>query len=99
MIVVLSRFVIANDRSEAVREAFRGRPRLVDEAHGFLGLEVMNPVEHPEEIWLVTRWSDESSYHDWHRGHAYSASHRGIPKGLKLVQGSARITVFEVFAD
>ena len=99
MIVVLSRFTIANHLSNAVREAFRNRPHLVDNAEGFLGLEVMNPVDHPEEVWLVTRWRDESSYHHWHRGHAYSASHGGIPKGLKLVQGSARITIFEVFAD
>jgi heme-degrading monooxygenase HmoA len=46
----------------------------------------------------VTRWSDEQSYRAWHRGHEYHEAHKGIPKGLKLVPGSAEVTLFEVFA-
>ena len=99
MIVALSRFTIANDMAEEVREAFRQRPRLVDEATGFLGMEVMSPVDSLAEIWLVTRWRDEESYHSWHRGHEYHASHRGIPKGLKLAPKSTKIQLFEIFAD
>jgi len=99
MIVALSRFTIANDMMEEVRAAFRGRPHLVDDASGFLGMEVMSPIERQAEIWLVTRWRDESSYRAWHRGHDYHEAHKGIPKGLKLVPGSARIQLFEVFAE
>jgi heme-degrading monooxygenase HmoA len=99
MIVALSCFTIANDMSDAVRAAFRHRPHLVDFAPGFLGMEVMSPVDRQAEIWLVTRWSDEHSYHSWHRGHEYHESHKGIPKGLKLVPGSAKVTLFEVFAE
>ena len=99
MIVALSRFTIANDMSEQVREAFRQRPHLVDEATGFLGMEVMSPVDSHAEIWLVTRWRDEASYRSWHRGHDYHAAHKGIPKGLKLTPGSASVRLFEIFAD
>jgi len=98
MIVALSRFTIANDMVEEVRSAFGRRPHLVDGAAGFLGIEVMSPLDRTAEIWLVTRWSDEQSYHAWHRGHAYHEAHKGIPKGLKLVPGSAAVTLFEVFA-
>jgi heme-degrading monooxygenase HmoA len=99
MIVALSTFTIANRMAEEVREAFRLRPHLVDEAPGFLGMEVMSPADCDAEIWLVTRWRDEQSYRSWHRGHQYHESHKGIPKGLKLVPGSAKVRLFEVFAD
>jgi len=99
MIVVLSRFTIANNMTDDVRAAFNERPHLVDSVAGFLGMEVMSPVGNPAEIWLVTRWIDQLSYHTWHQGHAYHASHQAIPKGLKLVPGSTEIQLFEVFAD
>ena len=57
MIVALSRFTIANDMAPQVREAFRQRPHLVDNASGFLGMEVMSPIDKPAEIWLVIRGS------------------------------------------
>lgn len=99
MFVALSRFTIANDMADEVRTAFRNRPHLVDAASGFVGMEVMSPLDHPAEIWLVTRWSDEQSYRNWHRGHEYHESHKGIPKGLKLVPGSATVQLFEVFSE
>jgi heme-degrading monooxygenase HmoA len=99
MIVALSRFTIANDMAHEVREAFRQRPHLVDEATGFLGMQVMSPIDCQAEIWLVTRWRDELSYRKWHRGHDYHEAHKGIPKGLKLVPGSATVRLFEIFAN
>jgi heme-degrading monooxygenase HmoA len=99
MFVALSRFTIANGMADDVRSAFRQRPHLVDRAPGFLSMEVMSPVGLPAEIWLMTRWRDEQSYQSWHRGHEYHESHKGIPKGLKLVRGSAEVRLFEVFAD
>jgi len=99
MFVALSRFTIANDFTDEVRAAFRHRPRMVDSAPGFLGMEMMSPIHNSSEIWLVTRWLDEESYLSWHRGPAYHESHTGIPKGLKLVPGSTEILLFEVFAD
>jgi len=97
--VALSRFEIRNGMEAQVRAAFASRPHLVDSESGFLGMQVMSPVDKPSEIWLVTRWTDEPSYHAWHKGHTYHASHRGIPKGLKLVAGSAQVLLFNVFAE
>jgi len=99
MFVALSRFTIRNDMTAQVREAFRHRPHLVEQAPGFLRMEVMSPIDAPKEVWLVTWWRDEGSYRAWHRGHTYHESHAGIPKGLKLVPKSASITLFEVFAE
>jgi heme oxygenase (mycobilin-producing) len=98
VVVVISRFTIANNMFAQVREAFRNRPHLVDQAPGFLRMEVMSPLDKPEEIWLVTHWEDEQSFRVWHESHAYRESHKGIPKGLKLVPKATEIRQFEVFA-
>ena len=59
----------------------------------------MSPLDNHAEVWLTTRWHDEQSYRTWHRSHAYHASHKGIPKGLKLVPHSVIVRCFDVFAD
>lgn len=92
--VALSRFVVANGMAAEVREAFRHRPHRVDDAPGFVRMDVICPIERPEEFWLLTTWADEASFHAWHHGHGYRDSHRGIPKGLKLVGRETQIRYF-----
>ncbi len=93
--VVISRFVVANDMTAQVKRAFRDRPHKVDAVDGFLRMEVISPVEEPDEIWLITFWRDEHSCKAWHASALFRESHRGIPKGLKLVPGSAGVRRFE----
>jgi heme-degrading monooxygenase HmoA len=96
--VALSRFTVGNGMTEEVKRAFQARPHLVDTVPGFVRLDVISPRASPDEIWLITYWADEASYRTWHRGHLYGASHKGIPKGLKLVPKSASVTLFDVVA-
>ncbi len=98
MFVAMSKFTVANGMTPQVKEAFANRPHLVDSAPGFLRMDVISPQDNPDEIWLITYWTDESSYRIWHRSHEYHASHKGIPKGLKLVPKSAQIRFFEYVA-
>jgi heme oxygenase (mycobilin-producing) len=93
--VALSKFVIANDKTAEVKEAFRRRPHLVDDQPGFMRLEVFSPLDHPQEIWLITYWTDAGSFTLWHRSHLYQQAHKGIPKGLKLMPGETEIRCFE----
>src|SRR5690348_5238441 len=99
MFVALSRFTIANDMDEEVKNAFRARPHAVDSAPGFLRLDVLAPQENSKEIWLLTHWQDRESFEQWHKSHQYRDSHAGIPKGLKLVPKSARLTFFDYVAS
>lgn len=62
--VALSRFTISNGMTAQVKQAFVERPHLVDGAPGFLPMEVISPVDEPDEIWLLTYWSDEESFKD-----------------------------------
>ena len=99
MFMALSRFVVANGKTDEVRDAFRRRPHLVDRAQGFIRMEVVSPSDNPDEFWLLTWWTEKAHYDTWHRSHEYHESHKGIPKGLKLVRKSAEIRFFEHIAS
>jgi heme-degrading monooxygenase HmoA len=99
MFVALSKFIIANDKTDAVKTAFQNRPHLVEQATGFLRMDVLSPVDNPNEIWLITYWQDENSYQLWHRSHAYKESHQSIPQGLKLVPKTNEIRFFEYISS
>lgn len=91
----LSVFVVANGMEGDVKEAFRNRPRLVDDAPGFVRMEVMSPLDAPQELWLLTFWDSQAAFDEWHHSHLYRESHKGIPKGLKLVPGRTQLRRFE----
>jgi heme oxygenase (mycobilin-producing) len=99
MFVALSQFVIANDMAAEVKRAFQNRPHAVEDASGFVRLDVLSPEQNPQEIWLITYWSDRASFEQWHRSHLYKDSHSGIPRGLKLIPKSARVSFFEHVAS
>jgi signal transduction histidine kinase/heme-degrading monooxygenase HmoA len=84
MVVVLSRFRVANDREGDVARAFRERPRAVEDVPGFLWLEVFVDRADPAVFYLLTRWADLDSFERWHSSPAHRDSHALIPKGLKL---------------
>lgn len=84
MRVVISRFKVANGMEADVLRAFQERPGLVDDAPGFLGLEVFTDPGDPTVFYLVTRWTDQASFEAWHGSDAHRVSHKGIPRGLKL---------------
>ncbi len=99
MFVASSRFVVRNGMEAEVRLAFLSRPRLVDNAPGFQRMEVLQPVDKPDEFWLMTWWTDETSFRDWHKSQDYRESHAGIPKGLKLTPGSIEMRHLVRIAD
>jgi heme-degrading monooxygenase HmoA len=99
MFMALSRFVVANGKTAEVKAAFEARPHLVDSAPGFVRMEVVCPQDNPDEFWLLTWWTHQRHYETWHRSHQYHESHKGIPKGLKLVPKSAQIRYFDHVAS
>ena len=96
--VALSRFTVTRMTDE-VKQAFQQRPHCVENATGFVRMEVLSPYDAPDEIWLITYWDNESNYRMWHRSHLYQESHRGITKGLRLVPYSVSIRFFEHVAS
>lgn len=99
MFLAISRFAVANGMEDEVRVAFRQRPHLVDNAKGFIRMEVANPVDNDREFWLLTWWQEENDFRVWHESHSYRDSHVGIPKGLKLDPARTKILHFQVVAE
>ena len=84
MVVVISRFRVANGMEAEVERAFRERPRAVENAPGFLWLEVCVDASDPAVFYLITRWTDLDAFERWHGSPEHRTSHELIPKGLKL---------------
>ncbi len=95
MILAISRFKVANGMEAEVREAFLNRPGFVDAATGFLGMETYTAKTDASIFYLVTRWSDQDSFHTWHHSKQHHESHRFIPKGLKLDGSYTEVTELE----
>jgi heme-degrading monooxygenase HmoA len=95
MIIAMSRFRVINHREQDVRQAFLMRPRFVDDQAGFLGIEVFQDQTDSAIFYLVTRWSDYSSFQTWHSSPAHQRSHELIPKGLKLDSAFTEIRILE----
>lgn len=95
MIIAMSRFRVKNDRRQDVRQAFLDRPRFVDDQAGFLGLEVFQDETDGAVFYLLTRWSDASSFRTWHSSHAHKHSHELMPKGLKLDSAFTELRILE----
>lgn len=94
MIAIISKFEIENGLEAQVKEAFKNRPGFVENAKGFVKLDVLSPIHNPAEIQLITYWKSISDFKNWHRNHL-KESHKDIPKGLKLVSKSWELTEFE----
>jgi len=89
--VTLSRFVLANGPEAKVRAALRERPHHVERMAGFVRMEVLCPLDRPQESWLVIPWRSGDDYRAWYRGHGDRGSHRGILNGLQRVGRETRI--------
>ncbi len=97
MFAVISTFTVdnTNDMTAAVKAAYVARPHLVDDAAGFVRLDVLSPVENPDEIWLLTYWTDQASFQDWYRTHRFQESHAAIPAGMKVLGKRPKVLFFE----
>lgn len=95
MVLIVSKFKVANAMADEVKQAFVNRPHEVENAAGFIRLDVVSPSDCPDEIWLLTFWSDVASWQNWHKSPAHHSSHRGIPKGLRLEAAATEIRVFD----
>ena len=60
-----------------------------------MGLEVFQDQTDCAVFYLVTRWSDASSFRAWHSSHAHQHSHELMPKGLKLDSGFTELRILE----
>jgi heme-degrading monooxygenase HmoA len=83
MYVSMSRLRVAASESGALVEAFRARAHLVDDARGFVDLEVWRSDRDPEEILMVSRWTDRAAFTAYMRSEEHKVSHARIDPALQ----------------
>ncbi len=83
MYVSMSRLRVAASGSDALVDAFRRRAHLVDDAAGFIDLEVWRSDRDPGEVLMVSRWRDRAAFTAYMRSDAHKVSHGRIDPALQ----------------
>ena len=85
MYVSLSRLRIPAHASEELIAAFRRRAHLVDDADGFVDLQVWRSDRDAGEILMVSRWRDRKSFKAYMKSAEHRASHGRIDPDLQAL--------------
>lgn len=79
------------EEADQIVEAFRHRPKKVDDRPGFEGLEVWREEER-KEVLVMTRWKRKEDFEAWVESDAFRQAHRGA----RGSPGEAHGTIYEV---
>ncbi len=102
MYVSMSRLRVPDDRSDELVAAFRNRARLVEDADGFVDLQVWRSDRDPGELIMVSRWRDRQAFTAYMRSPAHQVSHDRIDPGLQTdirLQRLEHLHTYEVVAE
>jgi heme oxygenase (mycobilin-producing) len=80
--VSLSRLRVEEGRAPELVAAFRRRAHLVDDADGFVDLQVWQSDRDPREIVMVSRWRDRSAFTEYIKSDDHRLSHERIDPEL-----------------
>jgi len=81
--VSISRLRVDEQRSDELVEAFRRRARLVDDADGFVDIQVWRSDRDPGEVLMVSRWRDREAFRTYMKSGDHQISHDRIDRELK----------------
>lgn len=102
MYVSQSRLRIDPKRSEELIAAFRHRARLVEDADGFVDLQVWQNDRDDGEIVMVSRWRDRAAFTAYMRSDAHKVSHDRIDPDLQAdikLQALEHMHTYNVVAE
>ncbi|MBC2681509.1 antibiotic biosynthesis monooxygenase family protein [Corynebacterium anserum] len=105
-IVKINAITVPEGKGAELEKRFAARQHAVDNAPGFEGFELLRPVKGDDRYFVVTRWTDESSFEAWRdsdphtrkpssssENHTQSTAHTG---GRTPVATGADLLEFEV---
>lgn len=98
----MSRLTVQSERSDELVAAFRARAHLVDDADGFVDLQVWRSDRDPSEVLMVSRWRDRQAFKAYMRSAEHKVSHGRIDPSLKDAIGLERLEhlhTYEVVAE
>ena len=98
----MSRLRIPEDRAPELVSAFRRRARLVEDASGFIDLQVWQSDRDPGELVMVSRWRDRDAFKAYMKSERHQASHDRIDPDLQRAIKLERLEhmhTYEVVAE
>jgi len=98
----MSRLRVPDERAEELVRAFRARVRLVDEADGFVDLQVWQSDRDPGELVMVSRWRDRAAFKAYMKSDAHRTSHDRIDPDLDAairLQALEHLHTYDVVAE
>ncbi len=102
MYVSLSRLRVPAHASEELIAAFRRRAHLVDEADGFIDLQVWRSDRDAGEILMVSRWQDREAFKAYMKSEQHRTSHERIDprlQGLIKLEALEHLHTYDVVAE
>ncbi len=102
MYVSLSRLRVPAHASEELIAAFRRRAHLVDEADGFIDLQVWRSDRDAGEIVMVSRWQDREAFKAYMKSEQHRTSHERIDprlQGLIKLEALEHLHTYDVVAE
>lgn len=100
-VVVISRIRIVSGNAADVARQYRNRAGVVDDVPGFLGLDVLQPRDDPDEFWIYTRWATHAAYEAYRKGTKFREAHAriaSIPGIVKIDKDAHSVMTFDVLA-
>jgi heme-degrading monooxygenase HmoA len=82
MYVSLSRLRVPEERAPELVAAFRARAHLVEEADGFVDLQVWQSDRDASELVMVSRWRDRQAFKAYMKSDRHRVSHERIDPEL-----------------
>jgi heme-degrading monooxygenase HmoA len=98
----MSRLRVPVERAEELVTAFRSRVGLVDQADGFVDLQVWQSDRDAGELIMVSRWRDRDAFKAYMRSPAHKVSHGRIDPELQAAIKLERLEhlhTYEVVAE
>ncbi len=83
MYISMSHLRLHETQVSELIEAFSNRARLVDNAPGFIDLEVWHSDRDPGEVIMVSRWEHRDAFTRYMRSEEHRTSHARIEPSLK----------------
>jgi heme-degrading monooxygenase HmoA len=102
MYVSMSRLRVPAEQAGELVTAFRGRLHKVDDADGFVDLQVWQSDRDDGELIMVSRWRDRAAFTAYMRSTAHRESHDRIDPGLQSAIKLERLEhlhTYEVVAE
>ena len=83
MYISMSRLQLAEAHVAELLEAFNNRAHLVENAEGFVGLEVWHSDRDPGEVIMVSRWQTREAFTRYMKSDDHKTSHARIDPTLR----------------